>query len=116
MTWGAVFLRPRGCGSIGYAIIFVLTSLAAGGWLIREPLAPCAANLWIVSDPVSRATAIVVLGGGLETRPFVAAELWRRGHADKILISQAPEERAGRSGSAAVSQTRGAPLIGAQSG
>ena len=76
------------------AIIFVLASFATGGWLIREPLLLGAANLWIVSDPVSRATAIVVLGGGLETRPFVAAELWRRGLADKILISQGPEERA----------------------
>jgi uncharacterized SAM-binding protein YcdF (DUF218 family) len=76
------------------AIIFVLASFATAGWLIREPLLLGAANLWIVSDPVSRATAIVVLGGGLETRPFVAAELWRRGLADKILISQGPEERA----------------------
>src|SRR5215831_15065965 len=81
------------------AIIFVLTSLAAGGWLMREPLLLGAANLWIVSDPVSHATAIVVLDGGLETRPFVAAELWRRGLADKILISQAPEERAASVGS-----------------
>jgi uncharacterized SAM-binding protein YcdF (DUF218 family) len=79
--------------------MFMLTSVAAGGWLIREPLLFGAANLWIVSDPVSRATAIVVLGGGLETRPFVAAELWRRGLADKILISQGPEERAASVGS-----------------
>jgi uncharacterized SAM-binding protein YcdF (DUF218 family) len=48
----------------------------------------------IVSDPISRADAIVVVGGGLQIRPFVAAELWQRGLADKILISQAPEERA----------------------
>jgi uncharacterized SAM-binding protein YcdF (DUF218 family) len=74
--------------------MFVLASVAAGGWLIREPLLRGAANLWIVSDPVGRATAIVVLGGGLETRPFVAAELWRKGLADKILISQGAEERA----------------------
>jgi uncharacterized SAM-binding protein YcdF (DUF218 family) len=76
------------------AVMFVLASVAAGSWLIREPLLRGAADLWIVSDPVGRATAIVVLGGGLETRPFVAAELWQRGLADKILISQAPEERA----------------------
>jgi len=74
--------------------MFVLASVAACGWLIREPLLRGAANLWIVSDPVGRATAIVVLGGGLETRPFVAAELWQRGLANKILISQAPKERA----------------------
>jgi uncharacterized SAM-binding protein YcdF (DUF218 family) len=61
---------------------------------MREHLLRVAAALWIVSDPVTRADAIVVLGGGLETRPFAAAELWRRGLADKILISQGSEERA----------------------
>ena len=74
--------------------MFVLATVVAGGWLLREPLFLGATDLWIVSDPVSRADAIVVLWGGLATRPFVAAELWRRGLAKKILISQAPEERA----------------------
>jgi uncharacterized SAM-binding protein YcdF (DUF218 family) len=74
--------------------MFVLASVAAGGWLVREPVLLGAAELWIVSDPVTRADAVVVLGGGLEIRPFVAAELWRKGLADKILISQGPEERA----------------------
>src|SRR5215472_13094270 len=73
---------------------FVLATVVAGGWFLREPVLVGAADLWFVSDPVSRADAIVVLSGGLATRPFVAAELWRRGLADKILISQAPEERA----------------------
>jgi uncharacterized SAM-binding protein YcdF (DUF218 family) len=72
----------------------VLAIVAAGGWLMRERVLLGAAELWIVSDPVSRANAIVVLGGGLEIRPFVAAELWRKGLADKILISQGSEERA----------------------
>ena len=73
--------------------MFVLATVVAGGWLLRESVLRGAANLWIVSDPISRADAIVVLGGGLETRPFIAAEMWRRGLADKILISQSPEER-----------------------
>src|SRR5215472_7005515 len=73
---------------------FVLATVVAGGWFLREPVLLGATDLWIVSDPVSRADAIVVLWGGLATRPFVAAELWRRGLADKVLISQAPEERA----------------------
>ena len=72
----------------------MLATVVAGGWLLREPVLVGAADLWIISDPVSRADAIVVLWGGLATRPFEAAELWRRGLADKILISQAPEERA----------------------
>ena len=68
--------------------MFVLATVAAGGWLVREPVLLGAAELWIVSDPVGRANAIVVLGGGLEIRPFVAVELWRKGFAGKILISQ----------------------------
>jgi len=76
------------------AVIFLLAIVAAGGWLMREPVLLGAAELWTVSDPVSRANAIVVLGGGLETRPFAAAELWRKGLADKILISQGSEGRA----------------------
>src|SRR6266540_1809440 len=74
--------------------MFVLATVVAAGWLLREPVFLGATDLWIVSDPISRADAVVVLGGGLATRPFVAAELWRRGLADKILISQGPEERA----------------------
>jgi uncharacterized SAM-binding protein YcdF (DUF218 family) len=74
--------------------MFVLAGVATGGWLAREPALRAAADLWIISDPISRADAIVVLGGGLETRPFVAAELWRRGLAHKILISQGLDERA----------------------
>src|SRR5262245_27064200 len=74
--------------------MFVLGTVVAGGWLLREPVLVGAADIWIVSDPVSRADAIVVLGGGLANRAFVAAELWQRGLADKILISQSPEERA----------------------
>jgi uncharacterized SAM-binding protein YcdF (DUF218 family) len=73
--------------------MFVLATVVAGGWLLREPVLRGAADIWIVSDPVSRADAIVVLGGGLETRPFIAAQMWRRGLAYKILISQSPEER-----------------------
>src|SRR5262245_37949454 len=61
---------------------------------MREPLLREAAHLWIVSDPISPADAIVVLSGGLATRPFEAAELWQRGLADKILISQPSKERA----------------------
>ncbi|HVT29989.1 MAG TPA: YdcF family protein [Lacipirellulaceae bacterium] len=50
-----------------------------------------AASLWIVSDPVTRADAIVVLGGNFHFRPLVAADLYRRGLAGKILVSRTPE-------------------------
>lgn len=51
------------------------------------------AELWIVSDTVTKADAAVVLGGGLEDRPFAAAELYQKGLVKKILISQVDEDR-----------------------
>jgi len=69
-------------------IIAILASVAIAAWLGRGPLLRCAASLWIVSDPISRADAIVILGGNFHVRPLVAADLYRRGLASKILISQ----------------------------
>jgi hypothetical protein len=68
-------------------MVAVLGSLIICGWLAREALLRGAASLWIVSDPVTRADAIVVLGGNFQERPLVAAELYRRGLADKVLVS-----------------------------
>lgn len=43
---------------------------------------------WLdVGEPPRDADYVLVLGGGLETRPFVAAALVRRGLAKKVLIS-----------------------------
>ena len=69
-------------------IIAMLASVAIAAWLGREPLLRCAASLWIVSDPVTRADAIVILGGNFHVRPLIAADLYRRGLANKILVSQ----------------------------
>jgi hypothetical protein len=66
----------------------VLAVLGTGMWVERERLLLGAAELWIVSDPVSHADAAVVLGGGLDGRPFVAAKLYEQGLAKKILVSQ----------------------------
>jgi hypothetical protein len=60
-------------------------------WLGREPLLRGAASLWIISDPITHADAIVVLGGNYQLRPLVAADLYRRGLADKVLVSQTPD-------------------------
>jgi uncharacterized SAM-binding protein YcdF (DUF218 family) len=39
----------------------------------------------VVNDPVTKADAIVILGGGLENRPFAAAKLFHDGVAPQIL-------------------------------
>jgi hypothetical protein len=64
--------RWRRCFAIGLA----LASLCAAAWIEREALLRGAADLWIVSDPVTPADAVVVLGGGIDMRPFVAADLY----------------------------------------
>jgi uncharacterized SAM-binding protein YcdF (DUF218 family) len=46
----------------------------------------------VVTGRLSHADAIVVLGGNARTRPPVAADLYRRGLADKVLISRSDYE------------------------
>jgi len=75
------------------AAILLLAVLGAEVWLERVPLLRDAADLWIVSGPMTKSDVVVVLGGGLETRPFVAAELYKKGLVTKVLVSQVPESR-----------------------
>jgi uncharacterized SAM-binding protein YcdF (DUF218 family) len=67
--------------------VVILAVAGLVGWLGREYLLQKAADLWIVSDPLTHADAIVVLGGNFQTRPPVAADLYRRGLATKVLVS-----------------------------
>ena len=76
------------------AVVLAFAGLV--GWLGRESLLRKAADLWIVSDPLTRADAIVVLGGNSQTRPREAADLYRKGLANKVLVS-----RTGRLGQSA---------------
>jgi uncharacterized SAM-binding protein YcdF (DUF218 family) len=75
-------------------LVLVLTGLGAGAWLAREPLLRGLADLWIVSDALAPADAVVVLGGQIEVRPFAAADLYQRGLVRKVLLSSNVEGRA----------------------
>jgi uncharacterized SAM-binding protein YcdF (DUF218 family) len=68
-----------------------LLGLGTSLWLERETLLRGLADLWIVSDPVTRADAVVVLGGGLKYRPPIAADLYKKGLVSKVLVSQLRE-------------------------
>lgn len=57
-------------------------------FVFRAPVLTGLARLWIVNDPPAKADAILVLGGGLEYRPFVAASFYTNGLAPKILMAQ----------------------------
>src|SRR5947207_12408941 len=72
----------------GAATALLALASFALAWTGREPLLREAADLWIVSDSVIYADAIVVLGGDFQMRPRLAADFYGRGVANKILISQ----------------------------
>jgi uncharacterized SAM-binding protein YcdF (DUF218 family) len=54
-------------------------------YIFRAPLLTGLAEAWVVNDPVTKADAIVILGGGLQTRPLAAAKLFHDGVAPRIL-------------------------------
>ncbi|HVH81706.1 MAG TPA: YdcF family protein [Stellaceae bacterium] len=66
--------------------LVVLTG--TGAWFVREALLRTAASWWIVSDPLEPSDAVAVFGGGLEDRPFAAADYYKQGLARRIVISQ----------------------------
>ena len=69
------------------AALLLLGLLAAALYAFRAPLLRAAADAWIVNDTLTKADAIVVLGGGNETRPFAAAHLFQQGLAARIFLT-----------------------------
>jgi uncharacterized SAM-binding protein YcdF (DUF218 family) len=53
--------------------------------LFRVSIFTGLAEAWVVNEPPVKTDAIVVLGGGLDNRPFAAAKLYHEGFAPKIL-------------------------------
>jgi uncharacterized SAM-binding protein YcdF (DUF218 family) len=76
-----------------FAIVLILATLCAAAWIDREALLRSAADFWIVSDPITSADAVVVLGGGLDVRPFAAADLYAKGLVKKVLLSKVYDGR-----------------------
>jgi uncharacterized SAM-binding protein YcdF (DUF218 family) len=72
---------------VGVVLLAAVIAVLFAGWLAREEILRGMARAWTVSDPVAPADAVAVLGGGLETRPFAAADLYKRGIAKRILLA-----------------------------
>ena len=72
-----------------WSALLLLAAVCAAVWYSRAILLQGLAELWVVSDTVSQADAVVIFGGGLETRPFAAAEYYHEGLTKKILVSNA---------------------------
>lgn len=73
---------PRRAG----AALFALLLLALAAYALRAPILTGVARLLTVRDPVSRADLVLVLGGEVNTRPFHAAGLYRRGVAPRVVL------------------------------
>src|SRR5689334_20408445 len=71
-----------------YITLASLLVLGCAGWWWRAPLLRGVAHLWIVADAPAKADAIVILGGGLDSRPTEAARLFHAGYAPRILVMQ----------------------------
>lgn len=56
--------------------------------LFRGALLTGIAELWIVEEPVTRADAVLVMGGGVNTRTFAAAELYHAGQSPRVLVTR----------------------------
>jgi uncharacterized SAM-binding protein YcdF (DUF218 family) len=68
-------------------LLATLGAALAALWHFRADVLKAAAEAWAVNDPLARADAIVLLGGGLNNRPSEAARLYRQGVAPIILVS-----------------------------
>ncbi len=79
------------------AAFAVLVVLGAGAWVGCDWLLCSAADLWIVSDPIGPADAVAVFGGGIQDRPFAAAQYYRQGLVQEILVSNERQSPAAKS-------------------
>ena len=86
--------RPNSVHKKPIVIVFLLVAITTLLWIGRDVLLRNAAELWVVSDDVSPADAIVVLGGGIDTRPFAAVEDYKKGLAPKVLVANVSLSRA----------------------
>jgi len=57
-------------------------------YLFHAPLLTTFTNIWVVDEEAVPADAVVVLGGGANTRTFAAAEAYNEGLVSIVLIPQ----------------------------
>jgi uncharacterized SAM-binding protein YcdF (DUF218 family) len=72
---------------VGILWLAVVATALLTAWYARAEILRGVARAWMVSDPIVPADAVAVFGGGLETRPFAAAQLYKQGLAKRILLA-----------------------------
>jgi uncharacterized SAM-binding protein YcdF (DUF218 family) len=73
--------------------IFGIVSTLGTAWLNRAVILRGAAEIWVISDAIENADAVAVLGGGVNTRPFAAADLYNAGKVKLVLVAAVKPSR-----------------------
>lgn len=63
-------------------------------FLVHVPLLTAVAGFLSIDDRLRPAGLIYVLGGEIDTRPFLAADLYRRGLAPRVVLARVADSRA----------------------
>jgi uncharacterized SAM-binding protein YcdF (DUF218 family) len=78
-------------------IVFVIGAMFFMlGWIRLPTILERAGRIWAVSDQIESADAAVVLGGGTDTRPYAAAQLYKSGCVGQILVTNSRARNAKR--------------------
>ena len=80
------------------AALTIVVIVLCCAWLEHELILRHVAASWGISDELRQADAAVVLGGDINVRPFAAADLYERGLATTILVTNTTRQRAERLG------------------
>lgn len=67
-------------------------TLAALAWVCRRPLLRAAGRFLVIDDDAGEVDAIVLMNGSISTRPYLAAELYRRRPSPVLLARLADTE------------------------
>lgn len=85
-------------GRRGLVLAVAVLVLGAVVYVQRTEFLTMAALTLAAEDPLERADVIFVLSGGIDTRPYHAAGLYRHGFGRKIVLARAESRRAVRLG------------------
>ena len=78
---------------IAAVAIVVAVAFSAICWLWRQTILEQITDVLAISDPIDKADAIVILGGGIYDRSGIAADFYRSGIVKRILISNVGSSR-----------------------
>ncbi len=89
--------QHRGLRRLG-AVCIALLLVGLAAYAFHRPLLRGFANALTVDDAVAPADFLYVLGGDVNTRPFHAADLFRRGFAPRVVIPRTEDRPASERG------------------